>query len=248
MGKYNLAVLLTIHDSIDTVRDQIQNIKKFNDNVFIVINDGTEQDNSELNEENVVFLPRQTKSFAWGKTITPLHIEMKKYLLEKEIQADIILMLASNQFFIKSGFYNLAMKYDFGYGNRPHDSSHSKIGGKDELKNEIGFKHFTKQSNHDSMFFKYTIFMHMMDFFSVYEGNAEGHHEEEFFYIAFLEKFYGLDNAIKFEDYSYWCVNWNLNGSMTVPELEDCLNKDFYFIKRVSKDSNDPVRIMLKEI
>ena len=116
--KYKTLILLTCHESRDCVHDTIFNIQKFNEDTCIVVNNGIHNDDLvDLKNEHVHIVNREIpKQWIWS--LIPYHIEMWDYILENDIQAEYVLMLSSNQSFVKHGFYDFVKNYKAGYWPR----------------------------------------------------------------------------------------------------------------------------------
>lgn len=249
MEKYKTIFLVTFHENIENVRHQIENLKKFNKDCVIIYNDGSGEDHSSLNESNVIFLPRKTKEFSWGKTIIPLHLEMYEHIKDNNIESEFVMMLSSNQMFIKHDFYDFCRDYLYGYFDRICEPAYSeafRTSTSQQLAEKIGEKYFNRQSNHDSMFFRYDVFKNLMDFCCSYSTDTSGTHQEEYLYIAYLKKEYGEDRAAKFEQYSYWNRNWQSGSTISLEELKECVDQNFYVVKRVSRDYNDVKKFIME--
>lgn len=249
MEKYQIIFLITFHENIENIKYQIENIKKFNKNCIIIYNNGSKEDHSSLNGPDVIFVPRKSNDFCWGRTIIPLHLELYNYMVENNIESEYVMMLSSNQMFIKHDFYDFCKDYLYGYFDRPCETAYSdaiRTSTSHKFADLIGKMHFNKQSNHDSMFFKYDVFKSLMTFFHSYDADVSGTHQEEYLYVAYLKKEYGEDKAAKFEQYSYWNRDWKKGSKIYLDELKECLKQNFYVVKRVERDYNDVKKFIME--
>lgn len=250
MGQHNLTVLLTCHENRECVSDVINNILKFNDDVCILINNGSADSLKDFNGENVRIIDRQVK-FERFDTMIPLHLELHHYMVTHDIQSDYVLLMASNQLFVRHGFYDFIKSYDGSYYNRKIDTRCIrrllKYGVFIDYFNELRKWNFKYQSNHDGMFFKYEIFMKMMLYFQKYTGIRQDNHAEEFLYPAYMIKHnYHL---VDFDKYNYWQKNWT-NGwpILELEETKKAIENGFFLVKRVSREFNDPSRTYIRDI
>lgn len=264
MEKYKLIILLTCHENEETVKDSIENILKFNNDVCVLINDGTQDGLKNLSKENVFIVNRQPLNekdlehnneliFERYDTMIPLHIQLKDCMLENDLVSDYIVLLSSNQLFIRNGLYDFMKNYQGSYFNRDIDNGcisslkNNKIFEK--LYNDIGQENFKHQSNHDGMFFTYDIFMKMMDYFEDFRYIKLKDHAEEFLYGAYLFKNVHMDKLVEFSKYNYWQPSWRqFQNPIKIDELKQCLNGESFIIKRVSRDFNDEVRKYIREL
>lgn len=252
MEKFKLIVLLTCHENKDSLIDTIQNILKFNNDCCIVVNNGITENMDDVQKSNVHFITRKVQ-FARFDTMIPLHIELKDYLLEKNLVSDYIVLLSSNQLFVKHNLYDFMKNFSASYFNREVDTGCIRELEKHEVfkkcREDLGRDNFKYQSNHDGMFFTYKIFMDMMNYFDSFRGTKIDFHGEEFLYSAYLFKNVSVDKLIKFEDYNYWQPTWRQNlAPINLDELKNVLEKKSYIMKRVSKDLNDDVRKYVREM
>jgi len=252
MEKYKLIVMLTCHENKESLKDSIENILKFNENVCILVNDGTNENLEDLNNENVHIIKRKVP-FSRFDTMVPLHIELKDYMIEKNIISDYVVLLSSNQLFIKKHLYDFIRSFDASYFEREMDSGCiTQLLRHEAFKkcyNELGKDNFKYQSNHDGMFFTYEIFNNMMNFFDGFRGLKIDFHGEEFLYVAYLMKNMSIEKLAKFEKYNYWQPEWRRTlDPIKLDELKRCIENNYYIIKRVSRDINNEVRKFVREM
>lgn len=259
---YDVIILLTFHEAKDCLIDNIKNFKRYMPNALIVINNGLASWNEPLseltNEKNVLVSTKSMTKQSWN--MIPIHISMLNFLKEQKITSDYVLPLASNQLFIKDGFYSFMKKYEGGIHEQTlHDGllvealkkadSHNKFALRKYV-DMIGKEHFKYHSNHDSMFFLYEDFVEMIEMFNDYEydpNNSMNYPypdmEEEYLYAAFLLR--KKRNIAWFKEYSYWNHSKSYRD---MEELELCLQKDFYIMKRIKREYDDPVRVRIREL
>ena len=252
MEKFKLIILINCHENKESIKDGIDNIFKFNPETCVILNDGTKENLDELKRENV-FVVKRKVGYDRFDTMVPLHIELKDCMVENELTSEYVLMQATNQLFVKKGFYDYIKKYKGSYYGRKIDErcivnlKHNHIFKKyyDELTRE----NFKYQSNHDGMFFTYHDFMSMMDYFENFRGQKLHFHAEEFLYVAYLLKNIGMENLVEFDKYNYWQPDWGRNlSSMSVDEVEKAKNDGKFLVKRISRDMNDPARKHIREM
>lgn len=250
---YDLIVLICFHENKECLLDQILNIKKFNGkNVAIIVSNGSNENLDDIKTQTSVFVidRKQQMSERFG-TIIPLHLELFDFIKEFEITATHILLLASNQLFVRHGFYGFMKQFDFGYCGRevpdtnyfgfwlenPRNPTFNK------LMEKIGAEFFTLQSNHDGMFFKFEIFKDMIEYFEPYRNTCEPHHHEEFMYISYLNKFYDKSNAVEFSSYN--CFNM---VDLDEERVKNAINSNQFIVKRIPRDINNPTRIYIRNL
>jgi hypothetical protein len=264
MEKYKIIVLLTCHENREAIKDVIENILKFNENTCVIINDGTKEGVADLVQKDVFVVTRQPLqkkllgnevriNFERFDTMVPLHIQLKDYMLENNLSSEYVVLMSSNQLFIRSGLYDFMLRYKGSYFNRDLDNGCIVSLKRNEtfLKyyNEIGQENFKNQTNHDGMFFTYKIFMDMMDYFEDFRYVKLTHHGEEFLYSAYLFKNVDKDNICDFVEYNYWQPTWlNSSDPIKIDELKKCLEGKCFIIKRVSREYNDEVRKYIREL
>jgi len=252
MKKYKTLVLVCSNDAPELLKELIKNILAFNDEVGIIINSDGPDDVFGLETDDVHVIGRRV-NFNHFDTMIPLHIEIKDYMQKYGISSEYVLFLSTNQLFIKDNLYDFMKDYSAGFYDR-------KITGHVGHMSHSLFKRYFKdltsdsfvyQSNHDSMFFKYDIFMKMIDYFDDYRDTPTTFHNEEFLYVAYLMKHVPKKELVKFKKYSYWQKNWGAYPtppSINVKELEKILKKSYYIIKRVNRNLDDPVREYIRKM
>lgn len=264
MEKYKLIALLTCYGNKDSVQDNINNIKKFNDDVCIIINDGTPGGLEDLASDGVYIVKRKpflrdinnnpiVSTFEKFDTIIPLHIDLCDFILENNLVSDHIVLLSSNQLFIDHGFSKLITEYDASYYERDIDTGCIPPLLTNNIFtayfNDLGMKNFKVQSNHDGMFFKYDIFMNMIRYYEHFRNLKLFFHAEEFLYPAFLFKSVEPQRMVTFEKYNYWRPNWRFTEeNITVDDVKEGRKNGLLLVKRVPNDYNDDVRKYLREV
>lgn len=236
MEKYNVIICLTFHEG-NALDDTIKNFLHYMPNSYIIVNNNSGADLDYLNRDCVHILKNSFKIDYWG-TMIPIHINMADYIKEHKITSDYVLMLSSNQLFIRKGFYDFMKNYKGGYFCReiPGMASPSKL---------IDGKDIRYQSNHDGMFFLYQDFLDMINFFEEeYRNKRKIGHDEEFLYITYLLKKYKENQFAEFSTYNCW--TWQ--PRMDLELLEDCKKKNMYIVKRVIRDMGDDVRTHIREM
>jgi hypothetical protein len=251
MAKFKLIVLLTCHENKESIKNTIENIFKFNEDTCVILNDGTDENLEDIKMPNL-FIKKRIVRYDRFDTMIPLHIELKDVIIENNIQSDYVLLMSSNQLFIKHDLYDFIKNYEASYYSR--DIDRGCIGTLEryeifrKYQNDIGKENFLHQSNHDGMFFKFNIFMEMMNYFDNFRNQKIDTHAEEFLYCAYLKKNHPNQLA-KFDNYNYWQPDWRKNLNPIKPdELKRCLEKQYYIIKRVSRDIEDETRKIITEM
>lgn len=243
MEKYKVIICLTYHESPECIADTVKNFQHYMPDSFIIINNGPGTDLTYLNSDHVHVLE---KSFTikYYQTMIPIHIVMTDYIKEKNIQSDYVLLMSSNQLFIKHNFYDFMKQYKAGYFKREHVCSSLQHTLSNEYLCIIGKDYFKYQSNHDGMFFLYDDFLKMIEFFEKYRGVIEHGHQEEFLYIAYLLRLYREDEMAEFSTYNCW--TWE--GKMNIDMIKNCMCKEMYIAKRILRDINDEGRKYIREM
>jgi hypothetical protein len=262
MENYQILVLLTCHENKDSIKDTVDNIFKFNEHVCVVINDGTSEGLDDLVREHVHIVKRKilTKdishndvsvSFERFDTMVPLHLDLKDYIVENKLSSEYVLLMSSNQLFINRGLFNFMKDYDASFFDRPVDNGciNSLMANKffSKYYEELGKDNFIHQSNHDGMFFKYDIFVEMMDYLVDIQNSKIHNHAEEFLYVAYLKKH--NKTLAEYGKYNYWQGSWRHNIiPINVEEIKSCIDRGFFLAKRISRNFNDPTRSYIKEL
>ena len=250
---YDLIILICFHENEECLLDQIANIKKFNkQKVAIIISNAGESSLDVLRDVDSVFVvdrnPKTTEKFI---TLIPSHVQLWDYVTENNIKSKYVLLLSTNQLFINSGFFDFIQEYNAGYFDRPirDNISYWMTGLFPIFHQSIGEQYFTKQSNHDGMFFKFDLFDSMMSYFSRYRGIVEQNHKEEFLYYAYINKY--SDTFVDFSSYNYFCADISSNclsfRKTSIEDVDREKKNGKFLVKRVERNINDPVRIYIKE-
>ena len=247
--KYDFIVFMCSYDKIETIKDTVENIFDFNENVCVIINYAGDEDYSTVESDKVHFVKRKQNIDKFD-TLIPLHIDLMDYVTENNITSDYILLLASNQMFVKKGLYEYMKPFDASYFNRGV-TGHVWVTKPIFKKyfNDLGQDSFTYQSNHDGMFFKYNIFKEMMLYFDDFRDKIVSHHNEEYLYPAYLMKNVPKDKLTVFGNYNYWPQD------ITIPEISwfefyymALKQKKFFFVKKIPKDINSAIRKFIKTL
>ena len=248
---YKLLVLLTCHESRDCVVDNVENIFKFNRDVCVIISNGIHNENfHDISGPHVHIVNRPPKGQV--DSLIPLHVELWDYARTHGIQSQYVVTPASNQMFIRHGFYDFACQYHAGYFERgPLDiktgrdmncncaDQHCDI-----MLDVIGREYFRFQSNHDGMFYRADIFSNMMDFFADTNRNRRREHgSEEFLYGAYLFKHVPPDQMVGFAKYNHW--DHNPSSPERIDQLRD---QGIYLLKRVPRFYDDPSRVYIRSL
>lgn len=246
MERYNTIICLTCHENKEVLIDTIKNFQHYMPNSLVLINNGIGADLSYLNNHNVYVL-ENSLSIQGMYHMIPIHIRMADYIKSKNIESDYVLMLSSNQLFIKHNFYNFMKQYKAGYYARKHDQFRPTLNSPaDKLFDE---KYFKYQSNHDGMFFLYQDFINMMNLFENYRNEQGNGHHEEFLYIAYLLTLYQEEQMAEFSTYNCWPIKFNAwQPRMDMELIKECVCKNMYIAKRVKRDINDDVRIYIRDM
>jgi len=263
MEKYKLIVLINCHENKDSIKDTIENIKKFNSDVCIVINNGSSEDLSEFVSNDVFIierLPLNKKvlgnevllNYERFDTMVPLHIQLKDCLVANDLKSEYVLLMASNQLFVNRGLYDFMKNYSGSYYNRDIDggcvSSLKSNPIFTKYYDEIGKENFKHQSNHDGMFFKYNVFMEMMEYFEDFRYLKLNFHAEEFLYAAYLFKNH-KDELVEFGKYNYWQPSWRQSASpASVEDIKVCIKDGLFLAKRIDRDINNETRKYIREL
>lgn len=247
MRKYDLIILITFHECKECLLDLIENIKKFNkQKIAIFVSDGTEYEIPEM--ESIHVIKRQQQIADRFGTLIPLHIELMNYIKQKNIVSDYILLLSSNQMFVRSGFFEFIKNYDYGYYNKINTYNMPSIFNHRISKNyytDLGLENFSHHSNHDGMFFKYEIFKQMIEYFRHFKDTCLPTHQEEFFYIAYLKKNIGFCNSTTFDEY---CVIQLSAISVTIDQINDAIETKKFIVKRIPRIFDDNVRSYIRNL
>lgn len=254
--KYDIIVLLTCSESRECVIDNIKNYKRFLPNSMILINDSVNLFKKSLPEydddPDVMIIPNSI--IRRGVNMIPVHIAFYDFLKETEYRSEYILPLSSNQLFIRDGFYDFMKDYKGGYcdnvlhrGHIDHEASKSELLTK--CVEKLGIENCKFISNHDSMFFLYDDFMEMIELFYDYKytkHDPDFHVHEEYLYGNFLTKKYPLEVLVPFKKYSSW---YRHNPMKREPEeIDYCLENNFFIMKRVLRQYDDPCRAAIRKL
>jgi hypothetical protein len=249
MEKYNLTILLTYHENKESLCDTIGNILKFNENVCVIVNNGSNDVFECYDTVENIHVVQRISDYDRFDTMVPLHLELYDYMVKNNIKSDYVLLMSSNQLFVNRGLYEFMKKYDASYYEREIDwGCINALKRHDvfvEYHKKLGEENFKYQSNHDGMFFKYDIFVEMMNFFDNYHGKKHNFHGEEFLYVAYLIK--NNLNLVEYGEYNYWQPTWRQSSRpVSINEVEDSIKKGCFIVKRVSRNLDDEARIFIK--
>lgn len=260
--KYKTLVLLTCHEARECVLDTVKNIFLFNKDTCIVINNGIYNDNlDDVKSEHVHIVNRKVmKDWIWS--LIPYHIEMWDYIIEHNIQAEYVVMLSSNQSFVRHGFYDFMKNYKAGYFARQmvvetvqdfqcnchqNDLMNNDRTFCNNILNDIGKENFIHQSNHDGMFYTWEVYFNMMKYFENHRGMPIRHHSEEFLYIAYLIKHIPKTEMAEYSEYNYHSLMHGFNP-LTIEAVNIAIDKGMYFVKRVHRVYDDPARVYIRSL
>ena len=251
MEKYKLIVLLTCHENKESIKNTIENIFKFNKDACVLLNDGTKENLEDIKLPNL-FVKKRIVRYDRFDTMISLHLELKDLIVENNIQSEYVLLMSSNQLFIKHDLHEYMKDYEASYFERDIDGGCiPKLESNKTFKkyqDELGKENFLHQSNHDGMFFKFHIFMEMMNYFEDFRNQKIDNHAEEFLYYAYLKKNYP-NHLSKFDNYNYWQPTWRRSlEPINNEEFRKCLEKGYYLIKRVSRDMKNETRKIITEM
>lgn len=243
---YSSIIFLTYNETPEILEDTIKNLHHFTSNTFIIVNNGTDVDLDHFNSNNVHILKHSFKLSHYHDTKIPQHILMKDYLIENNIFAEYIFLIANNQLFIKHGFEDFTKSYTAGFFDRPFDLAHMDFLNTVPIfmkyMNMLGSDKFIYHSNHDGMFFRYDDFINMMCFFDDYRDQIVPMCNEEFLYIAYLMTFFNESEFARFSQYNGW--TWENNA--TLEFYDQCENSNLYLIKRVGYELKNNIRHFIK--
>ena len=255
--EYDMIVLFSCHENKDCVVDNLENIFKFNNNVCVIISDGLPEGTDDLKSEHVHIVKRKYPK-AWHNSLIPYHLEMYDYMIKNNLKSDIVLMMASNQLFLRHDFYDFAKKYDASYfarvewqGKNIDLQTVNLCSCEDSfcLKyvKDIGREYFIYPSNHDGMFFKYDIFCDMMLYFRGFDGKQINHGCEETLYIAYLLKTIGIENMVEFNEFSNF--DWNNRWSdQMIHVVKQCVEDKLFLIKFVTRVYDNDARVYIRKL
>jgi len=241
---YPVIILLTFSENPEALKDTIDNFKFFMPGALIVVNNGPGGDLG-IDDERVHILQNSYR-IEYFETMTPIHLVMKDYLVANNITSDYILMMSSNQLFLRHGFEDFIRRYKGGFYRRElagtYKSSCEHTDACKHVMDALGPDKFKYCSNHDGMFFLYKDFIDML---SLCEGYRDTHikpHNEEFIYVAYLISLYAEEELGEFEQYNGW--TWEPHASFEF--YKKCLSEEKYMMKRVRRDMVDNVRRSIK--
>jgi hypothetical protein len=251
----DVIILLTCHEDTKCVIDNVNNYKRYMPGCMILINDSTGifRDDKQCfsSYEDVIIIDNSMDRK--GMNMIPTHIAFCDFMKKNNLTSKYVLMMASNQLFIKDGFLDYMKQYNGSYYERglprgltEGEASKSKILKK--FVDLIGIEHFKYHSNHDGMFFLYEDFIEMMDFLDEYRhitDHADFNVQEEFLYATFLVKKRDEKTLAQFKDYSYW--SWN-KAYRDLDDLNECFDRGLYMVKRVQRVYDDPVRSEIRRL
>lgn len=249
MTQYKLAIVMLTHERSDCVEDNIKNFLRFNPNqTLIIISNDQGLDISHLAQDHVHIINRRPKS--WCDAIVPYHIEVYDYMRSNALAADYVVAVASNQMFLRTGFYDFVQRYSAGYWARYHHfrwdpfcRCEDKLCDTfyvDDLKEE----NLHNLSNLDGMFFRWDVFSQMMDYFGVhFRTRYCVHMIEERLYAGYLLKNIAHEKLAEFTQYN--CFNWS---DCSVEQVKEAQDKNLYLIKKICRKYEDPARVYIRSI
>lgn len=257
MEKFNIIALITFHENIESLDDQVENFFKFNENSCVIINSGYDGDIESFKEKwkncNLYIFNREIQH-EYHDSLIPLHLECFNLIEDEQLQSDYVLLLSSNQLFIRPNVFNLMKKYTASYFYRFITEKNTMWMNSSKnfqrFKNILNPSNFMFQSNHDGMFFKYDVFNQMMRFFSDYydidDKTSKGCHLEEYLYSAYLLNNFKISDLCPYSKYNFWPKNWD--QSIGILELKEAFNENLYIVKKVERKYDDPVRKMIRNL
>lgn len=247
MINYKLLILMTAHESPDCVKDNIENILKFNpNNTGIIISNDCIQDINYLARNNVHIINRQSKW--WGDAAIPYHLEMHDYMLSKNISADYVIMMSSNQLFLRTGLYDFVKKFAAGYWERHYPFGIEPLcrcldNLCDDFIKDLKEENLQNLSNLDGMFYRFDIFLNMFEYFAPYRNRKCANMLEERFYAGYLLKNIPREQLAEFSQYNYFLF-WD----HSVDSVKEAIEKEMYMIKKISRKYDDPAREYIRSL
>lgn len=250
---YKVIVLITYHENRECLIDMVKNIKYFLSDVFVLINCPIKNESfPEIVDDKCVLMPNPVRMNHCDHMI-PIHINMKDYLIEHEIVSNHILLLASNQLFIRHGFNEKIENMSGAIMKRPFHSAYDSIFSNSKISNMLSViskECFKFHSVHEGMIFKYEDFIDLMNLLKDYVGVKENGHHEEFVYAAYLMLKYSEEKLTDTRDYQKWPSDDDFppwRGRMTMDDYAKHIkNPNIFLLKRVARDVTDPVRTEIR--
>lgn len=245
-----IAFNIFVHESNECILNMIQNLNKYIINpIFILhVNPTFSSFNVNLFEkiEHIYINPKRYNYNYYDTQIGIINSNYQ-YLIDNNILFDYFLILPSNSLCVKYGIENYICKFDAGFYHRKHDGTYGKI-----FNNQYTLPIFDKCqninaemkyiSNVDGVFFKKDIFQKIYDMTRyTYDPNIRiPCHHEEFLYPILLE-YLETTMTIKLSDTTCYI---NLSSySVSINEIENTQKSlDRFFVKRVPRNINDPIR------
>lgn len=248
MKKYEILILLTFHEDIPSLEDNIRNFRRYMPKSLILIHNSRLLPVQHLQDDFVRVLDNSLISGGIG--MIPLHQRFLDYIRKNEIECDYVLFMSSNQLFIRDGFDDFIRQYDVGTADRylyPEELKLKMTYGYTFPKfiDVFGKENFDRISNHDSMFFRWNNFVELMEILDIYRTDVRMMHDEEFLYSAYVRKtFKDSSRVAVFDQYSYW--DWS--GERSAEDLEKALQRGHYVVKKVPRNYNTPFRVLMRQL
>jgi hypothetical protein len=240
---------ILVHESNECILNLIQNIKKYVlSPLFILhVNPSFSFNSNIFSDIENLYINSKRYDYKYYDTQIGIINSNYQYLIDNHIQFDYFVIIPSNSLCVKTGLENYISKFDAGFYHRKHDGTYGKL-----FKNEYTFPIFKKYpdmqtemkyiSNVDGCFFKKDIYQKIYEMTKdTYDPNIRiPCHHEEFLYPILLEYLETTKN-IKLSD-SICYINLS-NLSVNINEIESTIkNPEHYFVKRVPRIINHPIR------
>jgi hypothetical protein len=119
---------LPVHENPEIVRDQIENINFFcpGATICIHVSAGASSDKDEFNRhcdfENVIINPSSYETI-WCEGLMHVHASNFLYAIERNINFDKIMLISSNELFVKPGVADYVSRYRIGAQTEIYDSA-----------------------------------------------------------------------------------------------------------------------------
>lgn len=267
---YNILFSIPVHERLDVIIDQILNIKYYNPNSAIVLHISKKFNFSMSSIDYAQFIEivknigdvyiNPNRMDTNKNTIMQTHISNYAYIKDI-INFEYICLIASNQLFIKEGFYEYANNFDCGldlyYHNRNTKMNTAKSAYLDNQLLKYLYKNDTKlvvSSQVEGTFYRtkifYKIYNEIINNF-VLDSLDIGYPMEEIYFptvISILNHKENIKVAKKgYITYIPWKRKYTLR--ITIKSIENIIRHDnhYYSVKRVDRHLNNYIRTYIRE-
>lgn len=123
-----ILISLPVHEKPEIVRDQIMNINFFcpGATICVHVSSGAREDKDQFvrhcDFENVIINPSSYET-VWCEGLMHVHASNFLYAIERDVKFDKVMLISSNELFVKPGVVDYVSKYSIGAQTEIYDAS-----------------------------------------------------------------------------------------------------------------------------